>query len=361
MPNTIVSNNKQPAMPRRSTLLIPGAEDTFTPVALSHEEIAELVARYIISLEGYSPQSVGTYKRCLREFVYYVASVDRRFRFTPACIERYREYLLHRKRRRRGSGVGLTEVAMSQYMTALRRFCQFLVECGVLEKNPARLVSGGKRPMRYHRRALTLDELDRLLAVLNGDDEEHLRDRAMVLLMLGAGLSEVELHHLDVGDIERIGKQSIARVRSKGKRLKTDTVLLPPAAVDALRRYMALFEPLEPQQPVFRSMSRRSHGKRLSIRWMHTAIEGRFEEAGIRSDKDTLRLTPFSLRHTGGIILAESGVPIEHLMERWRIYWRPTAERYYKLAGTLGSDRRPDIQQLVLVASRTRSSRHGAP
>lgn len=357
MPSTTVSNNKHRVMPHKSSPLIPGAQDTYSPVALSHEEIAELVARYIVSLEGYSPQSVGTYKRCLREFVYYVSSVDRRFRFTPACIERYREYLLHRKRRRRGTGVGLTEVAMSQYMTALRRLCQFMVEHGVLEKNPARLVSGGQRPMRYCRRALTLDELDRLLAVLDGDDEEHLRDRAMVLLMLGAGLSEVELHHMDIGDIERIGKLSIVRVRSKGKRLKTDTVLLPPPVVEALGRYIALFEPLEPQQPLFRSMSRRSRGKRLSIRWMHTAIEGRFVEAGIRSENDTLRLTPFSLRHTGGIILAESGVPIEHLMERWRIYWRPTAERYYKLAGTLGSDRRPDIQQHVLLTTRMRSSR----
>ncbi|GIV54522.1 MAG: integrase [Candidatus Kapaibacterium sp.] len=344
-------------MPRKELPLVPGAEEVFEPVSLSPADISEHVASYIVSLRDYSPQSVGTYKRCLREFVYYVTSIDRRFRFLPRDVERYRDYLLHRKRRRRGSGgVGLTEVAMSQYLTALRRFCQFLVERGILSKNPAREVSGGKRPMRYHRRALTLEQLDRLLATLNGEDEESRRDRAMILLMLGAGLSEVELHHLDVGDIERIGKRWYARVRGKGKRLKIERVFLPSIAVEAVQAYTALYPNAAPSDPVFRSLSKRSKGKRLSIRSMHVAIERRFILAGIRTEQDALRLTPFSLRHTGGIILAESGIPIEQLMERWRIYWRPTAERYYKLAGTLGSAARPDVQGLVGIEQRDRPS-----
>lgn len=343
-------------MPAKPVPLIPGAREVFEPVSLTSHQISEYIARYIHSLRDYSPQSVGTYKRCLREFVYYVTSVDLKFRFTPACVERYREYLLYRKRRQRGRGVGLTEVAMSQYLTALRRFCQYLVEQGVLLKNPARLVSGGKRPSRYHRRWLTAEQLERLLAVVEGNDEEHLRDRAMVLLMLGAGLSEIELHHLDRGDFEKIGKVWYARVRGKGKRLKVERVAIPQPVMGAVHAYMALFPDAEPTEPVFRSMSKRSRGKRLSIRSMHVAVEQRLEEAGIRSEHDALRLTPFSLRHTGGIILAESGVPIEHLMERWRIYWRPTAERYYKLAGTVGSTNRPEIQQLVVIARQRRST-----
>lgn len=341
--------------------LVPGAEDVFEPVVLTPSELSEQVASYIVSLRDYSPQSIGTYKRCLREFVYYVTSVDRRFRFTPKDIERYRDYLLHRKRRRRGSGgVGLTEVAMSQYLTVVRRFCQFLVERGILQKNPARLVSGGKRPMRYHRRALTLEQLDHVLEAVSGEDEESRRDRALILLMLGAGLSEVELHHLDVGDIERVGRRWFARVRGKGKRLKVERVIIPAAAVEAVHAYTAFYPDAAPTDPVFRSLSRRSRGKRLSIRSMHVAIEQRFIQAGIRSEQDALRLTPFSLRHTGGIILAESGIPIEQLMERWRIYWRPTAERYYKLAGTLGSHARPDLQRLVGLELHSRSSTHDA-
>ncbi|MCS6999519.1 MAG: tyrosine-type recombinase/integrase [Bacteroidota bacterium] len=342
-------------MPAKRTLLIPGAEDVFEPVVLTPHQIAEYIARYIYTIRNYSPQSIGTYKRCLREFVYYVASVDRAFRFTPACVERYRDYLLRRKRRQRGKGVGLTEVAMSQYLTALRRFCEFLVVEGVLTKNPARSVSGGKRPSRYHRRALTLAELDALLSVLDGNTEEIIRDRAMILLMLGAGLSEIEIHNLDIGDFECVGKVWYARVRGKGKHLKVEKVAIPQPAMEAIEQYRSLFGEQEPTAPLFRSMSKRSRGKRLSIRSIHVAIEEQYQRAGIRDEHDKLRLTPFSLRHTGGIILAESGVPIEYLMERWRIYWRPTAERYYKLAGTLGSNQRPDIQQLVLIPRHRRT------
>lgn len=341
-------------MPAKPVPLVPGAQEVFEPVSIPLYQIGEYIAQYIHSLRDYSPQSVGTYKRCLREFVYYLTSVNRTFRFTRLCVERYRDYLLNRKQRLRGRGVGLTEVAMSQYLTALRRFCQFLVEQGVLLKNPARLVSGGKRPSRYHRHSLTAEQLDRLLSVVEGNDEVHLRDRALIFLMLGAGLSEIELHHLDKGDFEKIGKVWYARVRGKGKRLKVERVAIPQPAMEAVHAYMALFPEAEPADPVFRSMSKRSHGKRLSIRSMHVAVEQRLEQAGIRSEQDTLRLTPFSLRHTGGIILAESGVPIEHLMERWRIYWQPTAERYFKLAGTVGSATRPDLQQLVVIAQQRR-------
>lgn len=336
-------------MARKRELLVPGARDVFEPVQMTPSEISEHVARFIVSLRDYSQQSIGTYKRCLREFVYYTTSVEKRFRFLPEDIERYRDYLLHRKRRLKAGRVGLTEVAMSQYLTALRRFCHYLVESGILAKNPARLVSGGKRPSRHHRRALTIEQLDCLFRVLDGEEEEHCRDRALVLLMLGAGLSEVELHHLDIGDFERIGKMWYARVRGKGRRLKVERTVIPQPVMDVVERYMAFYPDASPNDPLFRSLSKRSRGKRLSIRSMHLAIEQRMIEAGIRTDDDALRLTPFSLRHTGGIILAEAGVPIEHLMERWRIYWRPTAERYYKLAGTLQSDTRPDIQRYVVV------------
>ncbi len=75
----------------------------------------------------------------------------------------------------------------------------------------------------------------------------------------------------------------------------------------------------------------------MSIRGVREAIGQRLKNSGVKKGRD-LKLTPFSLRHTAGILLAEAGTPVEELMRRMRIEWRPTAMLYYKQKGKLAND-----------------------
>ncbi len=142
----------------------PVISDVFTPVHMSLSTMNEYLAAFLVSLKDKSKETFGTYQRCLRDFTYFF-TVDKNFAFTVKCVERYKHYLIHEKK--------MAEVSMSQYLTSLRRFCNYLVETGVLAKNPAKRVSGGRRPKKHTRSFISQAEMDMLLKALEGDEYER--------------------------------------------------------------------------------------------------------------------------------------------------------------------------------------------
>jgi site-specific recombinase XerC len=94
------------------------------------------------------------------------------------------------------------------------------------------------------------------------------------------------------------------------------------------------------------SYSNRSMGGRITIRGVREAIIQRLKSSGVQKGR-TGRLTPFSLRHTAGILMVESGATVEELMGRMRIAWRPTAMLYFKQKGKLHSSDHEDSRSLV--------------
>lgn len=317
--------------------IAPFTKDTFTPVKMSLAQVNEHLAAYLVSLREKSKETLGTYQRCLRDFIYFF-TVDKNFNFTVKDVERYKHYLIHQKK--------MAEVSMSQYLTALRRFCNYLVETGVLEKNPAKRVNGGRRPQKHSRSFLTIEEIEQLFRSIEGESWEALRDRAIVHLMLGCAVSELELTRMDVGDLRKEGKKWTIVVQGKGKSIKDVAVAVPLKAVEAVQAYLTLRPGVTPDAPLILSRSSRSKTGHMSIRAMRQLIHNRFKESGIKQGRD-LRLTPFSLRHTTGLILAETGVSVEYLMQRLRLEWRPTALIYFKQVGKFGLSSKPEIADYV--------------
>ncbi|MBL7974787.1 MAG: hypothetical protein JNJ85_07725, partial [Candidatus Kapabacteria bacterium] len=84
------------------------------------------------------------------------------------------------------------------------------------------------------------------------------------------------------------------------------------------------------------------------IRSMREFVHLRLINSGIKHGRD-LRLTPFSLRHTAGVMIAELGATVEELMQRLRLEWRPTAMIYFQQAGQFGVTTREDLAALVQV------------
>ena len=136
------------------------------------------------------------------------------------------------------------------------------------------------------------------------------------------------------------------RVQGKGKSVKSEIVDVPPQTAEAIHNYVESRGELQPHQPLFASNSNRTKHKNMSVRGIREAISIRLEASNVKQGRD-LRLTPFSLRHTAGILMAESGFSVEQVMERMRIEWRPTALLYFKQAGLLHSETKPDSKEYV--------------
>ncbi len=278
-------------------------------------------------LKNKSPETVGTYRRALHEFARWFAGQRGRFRFRVADVQRYKQYLMREKK--------LHQVSVSTYLTALRRFCQYLVDIGLLPENPARTVKGNRRPSSHSRSVLTRVEIEQLLAVLDQDTSQiGLRDRAIVHMMLFAGLSEVEIVRADVRDLDQTLLGWYLRVQGKGHTAKDQQVPLDPPVVEALQAYLKTRTPLHPDAPLFVSHGHRSEGQRLNTRSVRSRIKQHLEAAGI-----TRRgVTPHSLTHTAALIWLNQGMSIEEVQRRMRHGTLETTMIYYRKQGLLNRD-----------------------
>lgn len=321
-------------------------EDVFEPVKLKLSELVKHRDNYLASLTTKRPETIGTYERSLREFVNFFVK-DGKFMFRVRDVERYRKHLASTKK--------MQDASIATYMTSLRRLCQYLVEIGILEKNPAKRVYGSARPKQHNRTFLTLLEVETLLSAISHTDRVGLRDTAIIRLMLGCACSEVEITAMDVGDLEQQGKSWFLVVQGKGKSIKDERVPVPQETVQAIRAYLQTRsttdekgkeQPVKADAPMFVSYSNRSMGGRITIRGVREAIVLRLKESGVQKGRIG-RLTPFSLRHTAGILMVESGASVEELMSRMRIAWRPTAMLYFKQKGKLKSHENVDSRSMV--------------
>lgn len=306
--------------------------DTFPTIRMTLPALIAHLQAFLSSLSEKSKETRGTYERSLKEFIQFFA-LDRKFFFRVRDVERYKEHLVKRK--------NMQEVSVATYMTALRRFCQHLVDTGILEKNPAKRVQGGRRPTAHTRTFLTLAEIEQLLSSIELTTPVALRDRALIQTMLGCACSELELSNANVGDLYQQGRSWRLNVLGKGKSIKDETIPVPLETVRVIQEYLQIRlvngQVPEPDAPMFLSYSNRSREARMTIRGVREAIVQRLQASGIKKGRDR-KLTPFSLRHTAGILLVESGATPEELMLRMRIEWRPTAMLYFQQKGKLHSE-----------------------
>jgi integrase/recombinase XerC len=265
------------------------------------------------------PETRGTYGRALREFVRWYPAGERGGRITTADVVRYKRHLT--------SGKRLSAVSVSTYLTALRRFCDYLVRRRVMRENPALLVGGNSRPRLHSRAALTPAEVEVLLSVVDRSGERGLRDFAFIRLMLGCALSEIEIIRADGGDRLERPEGVTLRVQGKGRIRKDQAVLLAPDVVAALDAYLALRPGLAPEDPLFASAGNRTRGERMTTRGVRDRVSHYLVRAGLKGDGGR-RITPYSLRHTAALRMAVEGASAAEIRDRMRLGSVATAMLY---------------------------------
>jgi site-specific recombinase XerD len=293
-------------------------EPVFKSVRMSTSTLAQQYESFVRSLRGGKPETRGTYARALREFLRWFPR-DRAFRFRVADVQRYKRYLTVRRK--------LTPVSVSTYLTALRRFCGFLVDRKVLSGNPAKFVAGNARPATHSREYLAVEDIGAVLAAVEQSDLRGQRDYAMILLMVRCALSEIELVRADAGDIAlREGLWQMA-VQGKGRMAKDALVPLPPEVKEAIDRYLATRGAAEPGDPLFASAGNRTRGGRMTTRGVRDRITVHLSAAGVRPTTGG-KITPYSLRHTAAILMARDGATADQIRDRMRLGSLTTALVY---------------------------------
>ena len=285
--------------------------------------IQEFLREY---LQEKSPDTIGTYRRSLNEFERWFVKQKVAFRFRTTEIESYKDYLMNERR--------LHQVSVSTYLTAVRRLCQYLTDIGLLEENPALVVRGNRRPGTHSRKVLNQTEVDLLLNSLPRVTEIDLRDRAIVHVMLFAGLSEIEIVRADVQDLEQTLMGWFLRSQGKGHTIKDQQVPIDPPVMDAIRLYLDARGRIRPEEALFVSHGHRSEGQRLNTRSVRGRINHHLKRAGVKKPG----ISPHSLTHTAALIWLNDGMSVDEVRERMRHGTLDTTMIYFKQQGLLNPE-----------------------
>jgi integrase/recombinase XerC/integrase/recombinase XerD len=304
------------------------------PLTLSLRELRDhLQAFQDDYLADKSDETVGTYRRSLNSFEkWFVRTND--FAFTEDDVRAYKTYLMEER--------DLSQVSVSTYLTALRRFCQYLTDIGKLDENPATAVKGNRRPDTHSRSVLTETDIEKLEAELGTATQIDKRDTAIVYLMLYAGLSEIEIVRANVEDLERTLMGPVLRVQGKGRTVKDQEAPLDEPVLAAVEAYLDTRDDVHPEDPLFVSHGHRSDGKRLKTRSVRSRINGYLKAAEIKRKG----VTPHSLTHTAALIWLNDGMPLDEVKQRMRHGTLDTTMIYYKKQGLLKRDPE-EIEELM--------------
>lgn len=277
-------------------------------------------------LKEKSKETVGTYRRSLNEFERWFVQQKGRFHFSEDGIRKYKTYLMETRE--------LSQVSVSTYLTAVRRFCQYLADIGLLEENPALAVKGNRRPSSHSRAVLTEAEIRKLLESLDKATQIGKRDQAVIYLMLYGGLSEIEIVRADVQDLEQTLMGWFLRVQGKGHTVKDQQVPVDPPVMEKIRTYLATRGGVRREDPLFVSHGHRSDGERLNTRSIRSRINQHLKSANVKRRG----ITPHSLTHTAALIWLNDGMDVEEVKRRMRHGTLDTTMIYFKKQGLLKCD-----------------------
>ncbi|HXP17657.1 MAG TPA: tyrosine recombinase XerC [Terriglobales bacterium] len=219
-------------------------------------------------------------------------------------------------------GLGKTSVARS--LAAVRSLYRWLAQEGMVEQNPAALVSTPKLPQKLPR-VPTIEEMN---GVLDGEMPEIAsfpeRDRLMLELLYGCGIRNSELVGINLDDI-RLTAEAVL-IRGKGK--KERYVPFGDRARAALKVYL----PVRQQMLAERNKNSPSllinrRGGRLTTRSVGRIIKKIAVAKGLSPD-----VHPHTLRHAFGTHMLEEGADLRAIQEMLGHERLSTTQRYTQLS-----------------------------
>ncbi|GAA3106303.1 site-specific tyrosine recombinase XerD [Pseudonocardia yunnanensis] len=200
----------------------------------------------------------------------------------------------------------LAASSAARALAAVRGLHRFAVRDGLLADDAAREVRPPALPARLPR-ALTLDQVEQLLAGCVGDGPGALRDRAMLELLYSTGARISEAVGIDRDDLDTTGRTVL--LRGKGGKQRIVPVGRPAlAAVDA---YLVRARPvLAARGRGTSALLLNARGARLSRQSAWHALRGAAEAAGLATD-----VSPHTLRHCFATHLLAGGADVRVVQE----------------------------------------------
>jgi len=252
---------------------------------------------YIRVERGLAQNTILAYRSDIAHFLAFVRK--RSFPVPAGLRDGLMSYLLQMQR------LSFSAATVARRMAALRTFFSFLVRFDYLSSDPT-VELGSPRLIQRLPRALTPEEVAKILEAVRVDTPKGLRDRAMLELAYACGLRVSELVGLDVGSVNL--EAGLVRVFGKGARERV--VPVGRAACQALREYLRRGRPVLCGGRQVRALFVNRRGERLTRQGFWKLLKYYARAAGI-----TKNLSPHTLRHSFATHMLENGADLRVVQE----------------------------------------------
>lgn len=219
---------------------------------------------------------------------------------------------------------GLSKTSVARSLAAVRSLYRWLAQEGLVEQNPAALVSTPKLPKKLPR-VPTIEEMNTLLDTdLPQEASFPERDRLMFELLYGCGIRNSELIGINLDDI-RLSAEAIL-IRGKGK--KERYVPFGDSVKSALSTYLpARQRLLGERKKNTNALLINQRGGRLTTRSVGRIIKKIAIAKGLPPD-----VHPHTLRHAFGTHMLEEGADLRAIQEMLGHERLSTTQRYTQLS-----------------------------
>jgi integrase/recombinase XerD len=279
---------------------------TPAPVATALERAVSNYLRHVTIERGLSANTVAAYRRDLAAYQRVLA--DRGIS-TPEGISEADVSAFSTELRTRPDGA-MTASSMARMLSTVRGFHRFLVDENLVAQDVAFDAKPPKLAQRLPK-AITVEQMGRVLDATGGDDLQALRDRALLELLYATGARVSEVAALNVDDIlgTEDGASDVVRLLGKGNKQRLVPVgSYARAALDAyLVRARPAFSVRGTATPALFLGLR---GQRLSRQNAWLIIKAAAERSGIG-----VEISPHTFRHSFATHLLEGGADVRVVQE----------------------------------------------
>lgn len=290
-------------------------------------ELEPQLARYLRHLaieRGLSANTVAAYRRDLTRWLAELATVG-----VTTAGALTAAVLAERVGALREGPDPLAGSSAARAVSSMRGYTRFLVDEGLIGTDPSADLTAPKLGIRLPK-AMSLGDVERLLAAAIGDEPTRLRDRALLELLYATGARVTEAVSLDVDDV--LGDDGAAdAVRLDGKGGKQRIVPVGRFARAAIDAWLVRGRPvLVTGRRSTPALFVGARGARLSRQNAWAVLRTTADRAGIAGP-----ISPHSLRHSFATHLLAGGADVRVVQEllghanvaTTQIYTRVTADR----------------------------------
>lgn len=256
--------------------------------------------RHVTIERGLSEHTVGAYRRDLDVYLEWLtaAGIDDTTAVTGAIVSRFITD-------RSTTAPPPAATSLARLQSSVRGLHRFLVREGIELEDPTGRLRPPKMPQRLPK-ALTIDQVERILAAPSAEEPIGIRDRALLELLYATGARVSEAVGLDVDDLAH---GDVLRLRGKGS--KERIVPIGSFARDAVDAYLTRVRPaLAAKGKASARLFLGARGAPLSRQSAWLVIRAAADAAHVTSE-----VSPHTLRHSFATHLLQGGADVRVVQE----------------------------------------------